>query len=70
MLFCEKRCLGHCLIKEFRNCIFKGTAFHRLVLEVVFFFFFFFWGGGGGRIALDYCKIGLKKHLGVFLLSL
>ena len=47
MLFCEKRCLGHCLIKEFRNCIFKGTAFHRLVLEVVFFFFFFFGGGGG-----------------------
>ena len=55
MLFCEKRCLGHCLIKEFRNCIFKETAFHRLVLEV------FFLGGGGGRIALDYCKIGLKK---------
>ena len=64
MLFCEKRCLGHCLIKEFRNCIFKGTAFHRLVLEV------FFFGGGGGRTALDYCKIGLKKHLGVFLVSL
>ena len=48
MLFCEKRCLGHCLIKEFRNCIFKGTAFHRLVLEVCFFCFFL-GGGGGGR---------------------
>ena len=56
MLFCEKRCLGHCLIKEFRNCIFKGTAFHRLVLEVFFVFFL-----GGGRIALDYCKIRFKK---------
>lgn len=67
MLFCEKRCFGHCLIKEFRNCLFKGTAFHRLVL-----FFVLFWGVGvgGRRIALDYCKIGLKKHLGVFLVSL